>query len=385
MNSLQTSRTRDILLFHKQVTKALPTVGDTLDPFRLLLQLPELSDEKEVVLIPRFDFFVQVKKKNGKTKRRLIGDPNESMRRLHRLFQGFIENACAQTGIRNLVRMPSARAYMPGSDPLRNAEYHGNQAYFYTLDLLHAYDELDTNLLVLLLVAIVRYPKYELEWNSFMHALMFGCRSEEDNLYALLEDPLTERMQVFVNTFCRGPSGRGLVTGAPSSPYLFNLYAEIMLDASLRKLFPSQQGRYTRYGDDLTFSSHTYLFSDLRKEIRKRVYAAGFRVNHQKSKVLYRKQGTVFVTGFGLQYGAYGNDQVVFPGKRRRKLQGLLRTALRRGGVDHDVLQGHIADFKHYTRGRALSNSDRSLVLMCQKLERHGQGSESTVPRSLAP
>lgn len=385
MNSLHTSRTRDIVFFHTQITKALPPVHISLDPFRLLLQLPDMIDEKDVVLVPRFDFFVQIKEKNGKTKRRLIGDPNSSMRILHRAFQCMIETACGKTGIRNLVRMPSARAYVPGSDPLRNAEYHANQAYFYTLDLLHAYDELDTNLLVLLLVAIMRYPEYELEWSSFTHALMFGVRSEEDNLYALLEDPLTERMQAFVNTFCRGPSGRGLVTGAPSSPYLFNLYAEIMLDASLRRFVPSQRARYTRYGDDLTFSSHTYFFSDLRKEIRKRVYAAGFRVNHQKSKVLYRKQGTVVVTGFGLQYGTYGNDQVVFPGKRRRKLQGLLRTALRRGGVDPDVLQGHIADFKHYARGRPLSNSDRKLMLMCHKLKRHGQGSESTVPCSLAP
>lgn len=351
----------DVVAFRKHITAKLPRVDPSIDPFACF-------DEK-VLEIPRFEFFVQAKKSGDRIKRRLIGNPNEGMRKLHKNFGEYVARHVEKARMPDLVRLPSATAFSPGSSPLRNAMRHLIGRHFYLVDLVHAYDMLNTDILAMMLVAIVREDEYFLDWQSFTHNLKYGVRNEE-HLYRTLGDPLAPRMQAFINTFIRASHGRGLITGAPVSPYLFNLYGEVMLDAPLRHLCRSQEERvqYMRYADDLTFSSQRFIWSNVRREIRKRIETAGFDVNHRKSQVLYRKTGPAFVTGFGIGE----EDRLIYPGKKRRRLKGMLLSAIRRGQGDPQVLNGHIAAFEEYLRlamatGGATA-SDRKMIRLITEL-----------------
>lgn len=192
------------------------------------------------------------------------------------------------------------------------------------------------------------------------------------------DDPLFVRMKKFVGQFCRGPTGNGIVTGSPSSPYFFNLFCEMMLDAGIRRfcLREYESGiRYSRYVDDLVLSNGRPIFPPFRQEIRRRIVAAGFFVNHKKSQVLDRAKGAVPFTGFGLSRfdpleHLRQENRVIFPGKKRRALQGMLRTFLMRGEGDPERIAGHVGHFLHYARSvRPTTVSDRKPISLCSSFQ----------------
>lgn len=90
-----------------------------------------------------------------------------------------------------------------------------------------------------------------------------------------------------------------LPQGAPSSPVITNLIGGIM-DAKLLKLAKKYKMDYTRYADDLTFSSNA---KDILKneelfklELEYIVKESGFRINPDKTRVMY-KDSRQSVTG----------------------------------------------------------------------------------------
>jgi hypothetical protein len=177
-------------------------------------------------------------------------------------------------------------------------------------------------------------------------------------------------MKKFIETFCRTPYGRGLVTGAPASPYLFNLYCEAMLNKNLRYFCRVEGITFTQFADDLAFSGKEPIWTHTRKRIREFIGVASFAVNHRKSKVLYRKQGTVTITGFGLTDDAEGNAVITFPGKKRRALQGMLRAFIRAKRGDVNEIRGHVAYFKHYANFVPFkTKSDIKMLALCAQFQ----------------
>lgn len=71
--------------------------------------------------------------------------------------------------------------------------------------------------------------------------------------------------------------------GAPTSPALGNIVL-VDLDQSLLSLSVPNKVTYSRYADDLTFSSKTWIDSQFLKSISDRVKAAGFEINQKKSR-----------------------------------------------------------------------------------------------------
>lgn len=367
------------------MTERLPDIDPDIDPFHLFDGLPAALDsvEKEILKrsgtlpegwrIPRFDFYEERKEgPDGRIKRRTIGSPTIAMRLLQYRFTEFVREGCRRFGDTRLTRLPSATAFVLGGDPLRNVARHEGNQYFYIADLRHAYDSLDTELLALLLSGIVGYPDHQDAFAEFLHGMGFGVR--DDALLAGLRiSPLFTRMRKFVRQFCCGPTGNGIVTGSPSSPYLFNLFCEIMLDAGIRRLCLFEWGngiRYSRYADDLVLSNGRPLFPPFRQEVRRRIATAGFSVNHRKSWVLDRAKGTVSFTGFGLSRfdpleHVRSMNRVAFPGKRRRKLQGMIRTFLARGEGNPGKIGGHVGHFLHYVKSVRPTASDRKLIVLC--------------------
>lgn len=90
-----------------------------------------------------------------------------------------------------------------------------------------------------------------------------------------------------------------LPQGAPTSPIISNLICEI-LDHKLLKIAKKYRLDYTRYADDLTFSTNDKKFLDLQIEfyenISKELIRAGFKVNEKKNR-LQLKDSRQVVTG----------------------------------------------------------------------------------------
>lgn len=90
-----------------------------------------------------------------------------------------------------------------------------------------------------------------------------------------------------------------LPQGAPSSPVITNLICEI-LDFRIMKIAKKYKLHYTRYADDLTFSTNDKKFLNLQDkfyhEISKEIERAGFNINEKKTRLQYKDSRQV-VTG----------------------------------------------------------------------------------------
>ncbi|MBO0588212.1 retron Ec67 family RNA-directed DNA polymerase/endonuclease [Sporosarcina sp. E16_8] len=90
-----------------------------------------------------------------------------------------------------------------------------------------------------------------------------------------------------------------LPQGAPSSPVITNLICEI-LDHRISKVAKKYKMNYTRYADDLTFSTNDRKFLDLHVkfygEISEELIRAGFIINEKKTRLQFRDSRQV-VTG----------------------------------------------------------------------------------------
>lgn len=102
-----------------------------------------------------------------------------------------------------------------------------------------------------------------------------------------------------------------LPQGAPTSPIISNLICQ-KLDSNLIKL-ASQHGLvYTRYADDLSFSGTRSIKIDLEldknegntfyKAVEKSINANGFKLNPKKSRVGYKNQARMSVTGITINH-----------------------------------------------------------------------------------
>jgi hypothetical protein len=90
-----------------------------------------------------------------------------------------------------------------------------------------------------------------------------------------------------------------LPQGAPTSPIITNLICQI-LDNRLLKIAKKYKLDYTRYADDLTFSTNNKAFLDSQTEfcmeISKEIENTGFRINDKKTRLQFRDSKQV-VTG----------------------------------------------------------------------------------------
>lgn len=82
-----------------------------------------------------------------------------------------------------------------------------------------------------------------------------------------------------------------LPTGASTSPVLANL-CSLELDRKIMQFTEKFQLTYTRYADDLTFSSDVYIEEEVIQNLLKIIHDCGFVVNHKKIRRIgsHRKQ-----------------------------------------------------------------------------------------------
>lgn len=138
-----------------------------------------------------------------------------------------------------------------------------------------------------------------------------------------------------------------LPTGSPSSPAIGNLVGW-MIDCQATDLAQQHGYIYTRYMDDLTFSSvlemnHRLVAgTTLESRISYEVFQQGFNINKAKTEWCYAKDTSkrYFVTGINLP-----RDTVVhrIPYAMRRLIRARINRVRIKGGVIDQVTQGYLA------------------------------------------
>ncbi len=307
---------------------------------------------------------------NGK--RRLIGNPNKPMRRLHELFGDYIRTTirAMKDGNHSLILLPSSTAFVKGSNPLKNAAKHADGKFFYITDILEAYRRIDLKRLASCIVYIKGYAEYRLVCS------LRQLGWDKTLIEVLREDWLFLPMLAFLESFCAGPRGEGLAVGGPLSPYLFNLYCEVYCDAALRRVCETYEITFTRYADDYVFSREKPICSEIRWELRRCINRGGFEVNHRKSRVLSREMGTVHVTKVGLHERPYvdvrqQSAKMTFPQKKRRKLHGMIKSYVEGHKDWPEKVSGFIAEFLYYFKKAGVpTKSDRKTFALCREFER---------------
>lgn len=126
-----------------------------------------------------------------------------------------------------------------------------------------------------------------LDLENFFNAFHFGRVQgffEKNRYFKLPHEAAVAIAQIACYKGC-------LPQGAPSSPIITNLICQI-LDMRLLKIAKKYKLDYTRYADDLTFSTNNPPFMDKREEFLAEVAAliekAGFSINNKKTRLQFK-------------------------------------------------------------------------------------------------
>lgn len=207
---------------------------------------------REILTSPE-NFWRKVEKK-----RKVFYEPLNELREIHVRFARYF---AGRTGF-----LGPATAYWYGSSIIKNGNPHRHSRSSLSLDMRSAFESVKTK-----------------------HLYRFLCRGEQ---LQALKDPsilqnqtlLLTRDQAWVLSRLLTYRGR-LRQGSPVSPFVFNMLCE-RLDSVIRKSLGKFPGTiYTRYGDDLSFSSPAEIFpEEVENAIRNALRVNNLVLNENKTR-----------------------------------------------------------------------------------------------------
>lgn len=153
-----------------------------------------------------------------------------------------------------------------------------------------------------------------------------GYSEAISTIFALIcTAPDVEEVEIDGKTYFVAISERHLPQGAPTSPYLTNILCK-RLDKGLSTLAKNYDFAYTRYADDLTFSTQNdgKNLSDFINKVRYVVEKQGLTINEEKTRILRRGRQQE-VTGIVV------NDKISVDRKTLRKFRAVLHQAETKG------------------------------------------------------
>ena len=240
------------------------------------------------------------------------------------------------------------------------------------MDFRNAYPSLPLDRLSVVLTFIIHFREF-----GFTEATAKAIRFAE---LRILESEEYRQLHSFVMHAFSGFTGRGLAVGGNLSPYLLNLFCEVYVDEPLREYLSPRRIMYTRYVDDLYFTSATIISSETREGIRAILKEAGFNLNDLKAQILQVSMGTVFINNWGVRH-EQGANVLVFPQATRRKLHGIIKSYLEGPHIfDHpEVVSGYVAGFIAYWKAvKVKTKTDQKTMTLCKLFEvewaKHRQG-----------
>jgi hypothetical protein len=235
--------------------------GDRIEPFNKS-QLSLLTNNKSSLDL-YYEF--EIKKKNGSN--RQIFAPHKELKYIQ-VCLNYILNAVYEVH-------EAATGFVPDRSIVDNAEKHVGKNFVFNVDLKDFFPSIDKARIK----ARLRYPPFNLSW--------------EKNRYpigALISDLCCHEMTVKR----QDENGRWielrkevLPQGAPTSPFLSNIICQ-KLDYYLTAVAKRFDLSYSRYADDITFSSQHNLFhknSEFIKEMRRVITSQNFVINKEKVRL----------------------------------------------------------------------------------------------------
>lgn len=212
-----------------------------------------------------YDCF-DIPKKNGGV--RHIYAPRGELKLIQKKLLRCLSEHLENIRIRNNIKVNISHAFEKNRNIVSNAEVHKNKKIIINLDLKDYFESFHIG-------RVIGF----FEKNKF-----FKCSHEVAVTIAQL---------VCFNNH--------LPQGAPSSPIITNLISQIF-DYKILKISKKYHLDYTRYADDLTFSTNEKRFYDqdnldtFFKEICTTIIKSGFNINHKKTRVVF-KDSRQMVTG----------------------------------------------------------------------------------------
>lgn len=129
-----------------------------------------------------------------------------------------------------------------------------------------------------------------------------------------------------------------LPQGAPTSPIITNLVCQV-LDMHLLSFAKRYRLDYTRYADDITFSTNDKAFLEtwdsFYAELEKKIRKAGFSLNEKKTRITYRDSKQV-VTGLVV------NKKISIDHAYCRKVRAMAHSLYTNGSYSVDGVEGNI-------------------------------------------
>jgi RNA-directed DNA polymerase len=253
--------------------------------------------------VPEFTHYVQIRPaaEEGKKKTRVIYAPNDAMREVHGWIRQWLRG------------QPKFPHYLPKS-ALASIAPHRKNTFFYQTDIYNAYGSVTIENML-----------------AALSKLTWLCHTREDRAI----------FRTILETYCMAREG-GLATGGPASQDLFNVCAAMWFDKKFWRYGLRNGVKYTRYIDDLTFSSQDVIGKKQRRWIRIVLGCAGFTVNHRKSTIRRRLwKNPVTITGLRLESGG----RIFVPRAALRRLRGLLHMFLRGAPIEWESLGSMMSVF----------------------------------------
>lgn len=197
-----------------------------------------------------------IPKKNGEP--RHIHAPNKELKFIQRRLATALYVYQRDILLKNNINPNISHAFQKGKSFITNASIHRNKRFVINLDLENFFDCFHFG----------RVRGYFLKNRDF-------------------QLPVEVATVIAQLTCYQGV----LPQGAPSSPIITNLICNIF-DMRLSKVAKKYRLNYTRYADDLTFSTNDAQFLDIQAsffdELETEIINAGFKINEKKTRIQYR-------------------------------------------------------------------------------------------------
>ena len=278
---------------------------------QLALELKKSEDEVARFLLSapkRYKVYTIPKRTSG---HRVIAQPSKELKEYQRKY----------LELQQLPIHDSAMAYRKGMSIKQNAIAHKNNPYLLKLDLENFFNSISDKLFWKVWEAILPLPSDQDK--QTLENLLFWCPSKT--------------------------TGGALVLsiGAPSSPLVSNFFM-YQFDCALSKLCVEKEIMYTRYADDLTFSTKhkdsLFALPELVKEKLAVFFGSAIRINRKKTRFSSRAHNR-HVTGITIS-----NDGNLSLGReRKRYIKHLVHQVQlnKLNAEDRQHLRGLIAFAKH--------------------------------------
>lgn len=313
--------------------KGLPVIF-SIEHLAVLIGLPS-SIIKEIIQHRSNQYTrYKIRKKNKPKEHRVLMSPDSKLK--------YIQKWINKNILQKIILPESSTAYIPGKSVFINAYTHRNSDKILKVDLLKFFDTISEERIFGYFRSIGYHPNLAFDFAKL--TTTFHFKSFWDSI------PTEERTQLG-NLIEKRPAI--LPQGAPTSPQLANCIAS-SLDQVFEALSKTLNCRYSRYADDLIFSTTkgTGKLPEI-ATVKRIIEQEGFFVNENKTKQFNRGRKQ-YVTGFTVTHGVH------VPKKFRQEIIKHIYYARKYGPYNHlkkwmsdnSIPNDFIYDFHNWLLGK---------------------------------